>query len=278
MATRKTKKNVWQLTPEEQMLQDKKSQLEAIEKFTLPFISEPTRAFHIGEEVQLGNLKRAIIDDAFYDGKVYGLKCTKINSNYGDPYDTECYMVEPWYNIHPQNRKLNETHFAKGQDIRLSFYNKTIESLIHTYHSFGIDMDPEYQRGYVWTEADKQYLLESVFANADIGKFVLANRSEWKPGLPMYEIVDGKQRLITLVDFFEGRLSYQGYFFEDIGPKDRNAFLNHLISYAEIKDASHEDILRYFLFLNRGGKQMDVKHLEKVEQALKKVMRHDKES
>lgn len=269
MATRKTKKKAQLLTHEEQMSKDKKSQLESIEKFTLPFISEPTRAFRIGEEVQFGNLKRVIIDDVCYDGKVYGLKCTKYNSNYGNPYDTECYMVEPWYNIHPLNRKKDETHLAKGQDIHLSFHNKTIESLIHTYHTFGIDMDPEYQRGYVWTEADKQYLLESVFVNADIGKFVLANRTEWKPGLPMYEIVDGKQRLITLVDFFEGRLPYQGYFFEDLGSKDRNAFLNHLISYAEIKGASHEDILRYFLFLNRGGKQMDVKHLEKVEKMLK---------
>lgn len=126
-------------------------------------------------------------------------------------------------------------------------------------------MDPPYQRGYVWDNNDKEYLLESVFLNVDIGKFALVERAEWKTGEPVYEILDGKQRLSTLVDFFEGRIQYHGYFYYDLSARDKNSFLEHTISCATIRNASEKEILRYFLHLNRGGRKMKKEDLERVE-------------
>lgn len=73
-------------------------------------------------------------------------------------------------------------------------------------------MDPDYQRDYVWADKDKEYLLDSIFSKLDIGKFVLVEQDSkvWFETHNMYEILDGKQRLSTLVAFYENRIPYHG--------------------------------------------------------------------
>ena len=61
--------------------------------------------------------------------------------------------------------KQNESNFAKNQDVIINFNNSTIESLLHTYYNFGINMNPDYQRDYVWTMEDKLLLIDSIFNN-----------------------------------------------------------------------------------------------------------------
>ena len=49
---------------------------------------------------------------------------------------------------------------------------------------------PDYQRGYVWEQEDKELLLDSIFKNIDIGKFVFIrlSDSEWMERNFGYEI------------------------------------------------------------------------------------------
>jgi len=72
-------------------------------------------------------------------------------------------------------------------------------------------MSPPYQRrGRLWSQSDKAYLIDSIINGFDVPKLYLAdfqmgesplNRSR----LP-YAIVDGKQRLEAIFDFFENKL------------------------------------------------------------------------
>ena len=50
-----------------------------------------------------------------------------------------------------------------------------IESLLfkHLSEFGGIDFMPPYQREYVWTDSDKEQLLDSIFMGSDIGKFTV---------------------------------------------------------------------------------------------------------
>ena len=150
------------------------------------------------------------------------------------------------------------------------FNNLTIESLLHYNYFWGIDFNPIYQRGYVWDQKDKELLIDSVFKNIDIGKFVLINLSdrEWLERGISYEILDGKQRLSTLIEFYENRFAYNGKFYNDLSAKDKRAFKNHMVSFAEVSEIDKKTVLRYFLILKRTGKSMDKKHLEKVEKML----------
>lgn len=264
----KKKKEIKELTVEERLEQEKKNGLREVEKM-ISHIDEPTYHFNIGDKVRFGALKENIVDDILYDGKIYCLRCIATNNNYGNPYDYETYRVTAWMNIRPLNS--GDSSFTKNKDVRLYFSNSTVESLIFKYYNFGIDMNPDYQRGYVWDYEDKELLIDSIFNNIDIGKFVLINTEDWQVTDLYYEILDGKQRLSTMIEFFENRLKYKGKYYNDLSFDDQRTFKEHAISVAEVKDCNKKDVLKYFLMLNRTGKSMDKSQLDKVENMLNEM-------
>jgi uncharacterized protein with ParB-like and HNH nuclease domain len=80
----------------------------------------------------------------------------------------------------------------------------------------------------------------------------------------LYEILDGKQRVRALLDFYENRFPYKGKYFNDLCVRDQNWFCERTISVAEVAKASRKDLLKYFVILNTAGKTMSEEHIEKV--------------
>src|SRR5580658_4764090 len=75
-----------------------------------------------------------------------------------------------------------------------------------------IDMEPPYQRrGRLWSVTDKQYLIDSILNGFDVPKIYMADFT-WGDSplntlkLP-YAIIDGKQRLEAVFDFFKGNIT-----------------------------------------------------------------------
>ena len=227
-----------------------------------------TYFFNIGDKVRYGALKESTVKEILYGGKVYGLHCIATNENYGDPYDYETYRIVSWIEVRPLN--CSSTDFSRNQDVRIYFNNFNISSLLSMYYHFGINMSPDYQRGYVWEQSDKELLINSIFNNIDIGKFALIHLDDkkWLETGKGYEILDGKQRLSTLIEFYENRFPYKGVYYNDLSVRDKATFKNHNVAIGEVKDADKKAILKYFLMLNRTGKSMDKSQLDKVETML----------
>ena len=154
--------------------------------------------------------------------------------------------------------------------MRLNYYNSTIESLLNKHYAFGVDFDPDYQRDYVWDQKDKELLLDSVFKNIDIGKFVFIciPVEKWIERGFGYEILDGKQRLSTLIEFYENKLTYKGKYYNDLSKMDKWAFTEHAVAMAEVSETDKKTVLKYFLMLNRTGKFMDESHLTEIEKMM----------
>ena len=260
------KKVVKELTEEEILQQEKESAFYNI-KDRIRFINPPTYEFNIGDKVILGNLKDVTIDYVSKDKKIYGLIVTSINSHNGN---TKSYRFAAWHELKPLSIVKNTSDLTINKDIFINFQNTTIESLISKYYNFGINLDPEYQRGYVWDDKDRENLIDSIFNNIKIGEFALNHLSdkEWEEKGFSYEIVDGKQRLSTLIAFYENRFPYKGYYFNDLSNADRYTFLDKIISVGETRNLEKKDVLEYFLVLNRAGRCMDEEHLAKVEDML----------
>lgn len=229
----------------------------------LPFLNDPTVHYNIGDRVVYGGFSEVYVEDVVCDGKIYLLK---FKSKKATEYS---YIGACWMDIRPYSITENAT-LSKNRNNRIWFTQRNIESLLHMYYSFGIDMNPEYQRGYVWGAKDKELLIDSIFQNIEIGKFAVVHKNNDING-PLYEILDGKQRLTTLVEFYENRFAYNGFYFKDLNGVDKNNFLNFDISLAEIdrNDIDNQKvILEYFLRLNRAGKTTDTEHLSKIERML----------
>ena len=87
-----------------------------------------------------------------------------------------------------------------------------------------IDMHPSYQReGRLWSRADKAYLIDSILNGYDIPKIYMADFTVGvaklnRKGLP-YAIIDGKQRLEAVLDFYGGELRLDDEFVFQPNPK-----------------------------------------------------------
>lgn len=233
-------------------------------------ISQPTIQRKVGDRVQHGHIKQSLIKEVLDDGKIYLLDEIVTDHNYGNPYDYGRSMYIAWHDVEtyysPEELESLEV-MSFRDEVRITHSNSPVESLIHKYYD-GMDMDPEYQRGDVWDESDKVALIDSMFKNIDIGKFTLIRLPYSEKG-PMYEILDGKQRLRAIIDFLEGRFEYKGKKFRDLHPKDRYHFEGYPILYAETEGLTLQQKALYFLKLNTAGKPQDPKHLGKVEKLLR---------
>lgn len=136
-----------------------------------------------------------------------------------------------------------------------------------------IDMSPPYQRrGRLWSATDKAYLIDSILNGFDVPKLYMADFSWGDSGLNQkklpYAIIDGKQRLEALFDFYDGNITLNDDFVYRADPSLRLAglgyrdLLKNFSEVAEIFDTynlsvmsviatSEEPINELFVRLNR---------------------------
>jgi len=241
----------------------------------LDFVSEPTHIFNVGDKVLIGNLENVIIEEVLQQGKIYRLDYSSTNNNYGNPITTDhCKMYVSWTEVRKYQESLS-MDLIKNKDLRMQFSQQTISSLLSKVYNFGVDFNPEYQRDFVWELDDKVALIDSIFNNVEIGKFVFINLGY--DGKFAYEILDGKQRLKTLVDFYEDRFQFKDRYFSDLSKREQWYFTNYSISVAETNDLlTREQKLRYFINLNKNGKVMSNEQLNKVEKMLENIKQRSK--
>lgn len=78
-----------------------------------------------------------------------------------------------------------------------------------------IDLDPEFQRGKVWSEKKQQYFIDTILKSWGVPKLYLAVEKEGRD----YICIDGKQRLTALFSFLSNRLKLNKKFSEIDGGK-----------------------------------------------------------
>lgn len=227
----------------------------------LRFCPEPTIFYNIGDRVRIGNLVDAKITDVLYDGKAYEVTYSTINKKYGQEIRTDGFVgTWMWYEIQPYVK--NESHnIICNSEYRLYYSQKELCGLLTICYHFGCDRNPEYQRDYVWGVEDEEALIDSIFHNIDIGKFVFVRLPYSSTGYG-YEILDGKQRLKAITDFYENRLAYKGLYYKDLNPAEKNHFRDYNVSYGELAEPTDEQKLKTFILLNTRGKAMTKEEMD----------------
>lgn len=238
--------------------------------------SEPARYFDIGDLVTIGayNLEVVSILD---DGKIY--RCegthTKQRRVWGGFEETVFNVgdIYAWYELEPQRTKEENDQIPRLflQDyIHVTHSNQQIASLIHMYYR-GVDLNPEYQRGHVWSLEDKVALIESIFNRVDIGMFSFIELpfNENNPDGPIYEVLDGKQRLSAIVEFCEGRFPWRGMHWHDLNNRDKCDFERTTIAVGYTAEKiTRKQKLNHFLRLNTKGRVQSEEHMDKVRKML----------
>ncbi len=232
-------------------------------------IPEPTYFHKIGDVVGYGSWAYTEILDILDGGKIYKCFSCTMHNNYGNPVYGDKIHFEAWYNLSFLKEDWPE-RVEEDDDIFFHYSQRDLSGILaYMTSSYGIDLNPDYQRGNVWNETQKVALVDSIFKNIDIGKFTIIKR-KWgdDPNVPqtpfMYEMLDGKQRLTALFEFRMSMFKYRGMFYHQMHPRDRNHFKHFPVSCAETEPLTNEQKYRYFLKLNTCGTPVDKTHLRKV--------------
>lgn len=80
----------------------------------------------------------------------------------------------------------------------------TLMSSIKNVRAGGLDISPDYQRQYIWSNEYKDQLILSLILNYPIGNVVINELDDPNDHNARQEVVDGKQRLTTILKFVEG--------------------------------------------------------------------------
>lgn len=220
---------------------------------------DPTISFEVGEEVKIGNLKNCIVMEVHPSKLAY-----KVQTD-------SSFTWWNWTEIYKNDVVHQAIPFSRGKNIlgrHLEQLNTVMHTLIHSVYHQGCIMDPWFQRDLVWNEEDKIMLLDSVFSGIDIGKFVFANRPyavmKQENDYRRLVIIDGKQRLNTLIEFYEGRILYNGCSYKDLHPEDKYTFDQHRIVEIHLSERmySEENMLNQFYYMNIAGRPVNSEHLK----------------
>jgi hypothetical protein len=95
--------------------------------------------------------------------------------------------------------------FLRQPDINLhsTFGQRTINELLLMYKNKQVNLEPGFQRKSVWGWSDRRRLIESVVSNYPLPSIFLFKRAV--NGRLVYDVIDGKQRLETILMFTQDR-------------------------------------------------------------------------
>lgn len=120
-----------------------------------------------------------------------------------------------------------------------------------------LNIDPDYQRGHIWSEGQSAAFVGHKLEGGDSPTLTIQRR----PGDPVDELVDGKQRLLSILHFVEGHIPAllsdgHSYFLREWSPEDQRAIphsLDLILRARVVCLPTRADVLRFYLRLNRGG-------------------------
>ena len=112
---------------------------------------------------------------------------------------------------------------------------------IHRRISLGeLDLQPNFQRGEVWTMSKKQKLIDSVLREWHVPPIHVIQGISGAD-----EVLDGQQRLVSIRDFVDGKLKVNG----DIEPYDSKIAALHGLKFSELPAEWQRKVLRFPLRL-----------------------------
>ncbi|HFT8011276.1 TPA: DUF262 domain-containing protein [Burkholderia cenocepacia] len=113
--------------------------------------------------------------------------------------------------------------------MRLLPSDPDIETIVSRIKSGDIDLQPDFQRGEVWTRAKKQRLVDSVLRDWHVPPIHVIEDVQTRK----QEVLDGQQRLVAIRDFVDGEFALDG----EIEPIDESLVPLHGKKYRDLPDS-----------------------------------------
>lgn len=126
----------------------------------------------------------------------------------------------------------------------------------------GLQLNPDFQRGHVWTEEQQIAFMEFILRGGESGRIVYFNHPGWMGSFEgEFVCVDGLQRLTAICRFFNNEIPAFGHYFGEFEDK-----LNSLacMKFNVNRLQTRKEVLQWYLEMNTGGTPHSKEEIERV--------------
>jgi hypothetical protein len=157
---------------------------------------------------------------------------------------------------------MNTSDFASGfvpsKDWMPSILEQyRISDFLEWHQKKALILNPDFQRGDVWSPAAKTFLIDTILRKLPIPKVYLRTSVDVVSKKSVREVVDGQQRLRAILNFAEDKFpltkrasEYAGKKYSTLTPEEQEGFLSYAIAVDQLLNASTDDVLEVFARLN----------------------------
>lgn len=152
--------------------------------------------------------------------------------------------------------------------------NYTLESMVKFIEEeiveAGLQLNPEFQRGHVWTEQQQISWLEYHLRGGKSGNTIYLNNPLWHSGeipeVGQYVCVDGLQRITAAQRFIHNEIKVFGSYFKEYEDRIRVLFSSIIICVNDLK--TKKEVLQWYIDMNIGGTPHSTEEIEKVKRMI----------
>lgn len=156
-------------------------------------------------------------------------------------------------------------------DVPIEYIPDEIERYIKEYN---LNINPDFQRDYVWNEYQKSKYMEFLLKEPMSGKEIYFNHPNWMGSFQgEMLLIDGKQRLSAVLDFFDNKFKVYDFYFKEY--KGHIPFI--CLSFNVMKLKTRKEILQWYLDFNSGGTYHTKDEIDKVKQLIEKEIYNGKD-
>lgn len=134
----------------------------------------------------------------------------------------------------------------------------TIAEILKWNDDKELELNPKFQRGPVWSAPARSYLIDSLLQGYPIPKLLFRTSVDRETRRTMRDVVDGQQRLRTIIDFVSNKFAlgskasqeFKGKRYDDLDPDTQDRLLAYKLTCEQLINASDEDVLEIFVRIN----------------------------
>lgn len=142
------------------------------------------------------------------------------------------------------------------------FVEFTIKQLVDIIQNDKIDLNPSYQRNFIWGPKDQKELIDTILFEFPLPNFFIYKKPDGN-----YEMVDGQQRSKTIFRFVQGQISSSKKTSSQTFDKiDQEKFLSYKLPIVLIENLKPSESLKdYYVWINKKGIHLNPSEVNKSE-------------
>ncbi len=163
--------------------------------------------------------------------------------------------------------------FTRGSNYCVNVGLNYLESTLKDFKdNWGMQLNPEFQRGHVWNE-EQQIKFVEFFLKGGKCESVKFNKPSWQTcmeaqGYDDMVCVDGLQRITAFLRFIRNEIKIFGYYWNEFD-KPAQRRLTILVDVNDLK--TEKEVLQWYVELNTGGTVHTEKEIQKVIDMIKNL-------